>query len=65
MPDSLINFLLHLEGIQGSVALEELVVTGDQSPKLETPAQLVWAKNLALRRLDWRPMGACNQNFRI
>jgi hypothetical protein len=59
-PDSLIDFLLHLEGAHVSVALEELVVTGDQSPKLETPAQLQWARSLALKKLDWRPMTACH-----
>jgi hypothetical protein len=60
MPDSLIDFLLHLEGAHGSVEMEELVVIGDQSPNLETPAQLQWARSLALKRLDWRPMRACN-----
>jgi hypothetical protein len=59
MPDSLIDFLLHLEGAHVSVALEELVVTGDRSPKLGTPAQLQWARGLALKKLDWRPMTAC------
>ncbi|KAJ2928196.1 hypothetical protein H1R20_g8908, partial [Candolleomyces eurysporus] len=69
-PDSLISFLLQLRrarsttggdsssrlNVNSSAPLDELVVAGDRSSKLETGAQMKWTKKLVSRTVEWSPL---------
>ncbi|RXW20275.1 hypothetical protein EST38_g5571 [Candolleomyces aberdarensis] len=43
-------------GENSRAALDELVVAGSRSPKLETGAQMKWAKKLVSRTVKWSPL---------